>query len=554
MARMQSTLDFPRPVTPERQIDHGIVYTRPWVVRLILDLSGYTVEQDLGASVLMEPSCGSGEFLEEAVRRLVESCQRHSRDVTSCTQAIVAFDLMESAVLESRQRILGVLEGLGVDAGPAKSLVRAWIRQADFLLSEAASHEAPDFIVGNPPYVRIESVAEEVLAQYRARFSSMKGRADLYVPFFERALSLLKPGGACGFICSDRWMLNQYGAKLRSIVTGRYSVEAVVEMHTADAFLSDVLAYPAVTIIRAKAQSDSTLVARASSPLTDEQAMTVTRALQGMAEGRLYGVEWASIQGWYTGEQPWPCASPARLQLLRDLESRFPTIGEEGIAVGIGVATGADSVFITKDADKAEADRMLPLAFPRDAFSGELVWSGHYLLNPWDHSGKLVDLAKYPRLAGHFEEHRSQLARRHTARKASAHWYKTIDNVHPWLRGRRKLLIPDIKGRLHPVLDEGTVYPHHNLYYMVTDTWPVEALGGLLLSDVAQFFIDSYAVRMAGGFFRFQAQYLRRIRVPRLADVSDKDLAALSAAFASRDVLAANRTAFQLYGIDEIPE
>src|SRR5690625_830460 len=256
---MVNTIATPRPPQSERRIDHGIVYTRPWVVRMILDLCGYTVERDLGASVLMEPACGSGEFLEEAVRRLIESCEIFGRDVTKCQQAIVAYDLMESAVKESRQRIQGVLEESGVDPIAAAELVELWIQQADFLLSDLVAQHRPEFIVGNPPYVRMESVEEEALTEYRTRFSSMKGRADLYVPFFERALSLLQTDGVCGFICSDRWMLNQYGAKLRSIVTGSYSVDAVIEMHMADAFLSEVLAYPAVTILRSTAPSQATL-------------------------------------------------------------------------------------------------------------------------------------------------------------------------------------------------------------------------------------------------------------------------------------------------------
>ena len=44
--------------------------------------------------------------------------------------------------------------------------------------------------------------------------------------------------------------------------------------------------------------------------------------------------------------------------------------------------------------------------------------------------------------------------------------------------------------------------------------WDLEVLGGLLISAIGQFFVESYGVRMRGGYFRFQAQYLRRIRVP----------------------------------------
>ena|GEM_PF-5627359 len=117
-----------------------------------------------------------------------------------------------------------------------------------------------------------------------------------------------------------------------------------------------------------------------------------------------------------------------------------------------------------------------------------------------------------------------------------------------------KLFLPDIKGRIHPVLDPGTTYPHHNLYVVRPGSWDIEVLGGLLLSAVAQFVIECYAVRMRGGHLRFQAQYLRRIRVPNPRDITPDQAAALRHAFRSRDEPVATRTALAIYGIDGIPD
>jgi adenine-specific DNA-methyltransferase len=82
------------------------------------------------------------------------------------------------------------------------------------------------------------------------------------------------------------------------------------------------------------------------------------------------------------------------------------------------------------------------------------------------------------------------------------------------LTEKPKLYIADIKNQLDPVLDRGETYPHHNLYFVQSDVWDLEVLGGLLISAIGQFFMESYGVRMRGGYLRFQAQYLRRIRVP----------------------------------------
>jgi adenine-specific DNA-methyltransferase len=107
--------------------------------------------------------------------------------------------------------------------------------------------------------------------------------------------------------------------------------------------------------------------------------------------------------------------------------------------------------------------------------------------------------------------------------------------------------------RIYPVLDDGQAYPHHNLYYVVSDKWNMKVLGGLILSDLANAFIEAYAVKMRGGTLRFQAQYLRRIRVPHLDDITEADRAELIEAFDRRDTEQATRVALRLYNLAELP-
>lgn len=128
--------------------------------------------------------------------------------------------------------------------------------------------------------------------------------------------------------------------------------------------------------------------------------------------------------------------------------------------------------------------------------------------------GSICDLAEHPRLAAYFESHERALRGRNVAKTRPATWFRTIDRVDPRLTGKPKLLIQDMRLTIHPVYDDGSAYPHHNLYYVVSDRWDLKVLGGLLLSDVANAVVEAYAVKMRGGTLRFQAQYLRRIRVP----------------------------------------
>ncbi|MGH3927656.1 MAG: Eco57I restriction-modification methylase domain-containing protein, partial [Pseudonocardiaceae bacterium] len=344
-----------------------------------------------------------------------------------------------------------------------------WVRRGDYLLADHGSRSV-DFVVGNPPYLRLEDVPDARMSAYRSACPTMGGRADIYVGFYEVGLRTLRPGGRLGFICADRWMRNQYGRRLRELVTRRYSMELVLSLHEVDAFYEQVSAYPAITIIKNAPQGQAvaadTTQAFGPGPAEEFRAWVMTTD-QTLISAPSYHA--ARLPHWFSGEDSWPAAAPACLAMLDDLSARFRLLEDQstGTRVGIGVATGADDVFITRHGVCAdvEDDRLLPLAMVRDLTSGALEWNGAYLVNPWNAAGGLVDLADYPRLAHHFADHSDALRKRYIAGKQPHRWYKTIDKVDHRLTRRPKLLVPDMKLTIHPVLDKGDLYPHHNLYY-----------------------------------------------------------------------------------------
>lgn len=532
----------------------GEVFTRRWVVDFILDLAGYTPDRDLTSCVAVEPACGAGAFLGPMVERLVQSAHRHGRDLRSTERAIRAFDVSESNVEQARKTVVAdlILADLPVDA--ASDLAELWVRHQDFLLLDEDGPVA-DFVLGNPPYVRLEDVPPSRTAAYRTICPTMQGRSDVYVGFIEKGLGILQEEGVLAFIVADRWMHNQYGAALRSLVAKEYSVEAVVEMHDVDAFEEEVSAYPAVTVLRRRVQGNA-VVATTTRTFDRADGDRLRRWMAMRSEGKIERPAFSAtrLPGWFPGDELWPSGDPASLALVAELERRFPPLedADTGTRVGIGVASGADSTYLTRDSALVEEDRLLPLAIAADTVMGRVSWSGSYLVNPWI-DGHLVDLSDYPRLAAHFQRTESVLRARHVARRRPQSWYRTIDKVDPSLRARTKLLIPDLKASIHPVLDDGELYPHHNLYYVVSDGWDMEALGGLLLSDIANLFVGTYCVKMRGGCYRFQAQYLRRIRVPAYTSVPARVRRALRQAYESLDREAATSVAMRLYGVKELP-
>ena len=532
--------------------ERGAIFTRREVVDFILDLTGYTSDRPLQKLKLLEPSFGDGDFLFPAVDRLLVAWKTFGeteRPLEALGDCICAVELHRVTFTRTHAALVARLTGAGIAARIAAPIADRWLTHGDFLLTELPAEF--DVVIGNPPYVRQEMIPDVLLAEYRSRYGTMYDRADLYVPFIERSLRLLGKGGALGFICADRWMKNRYGGPLRALVAAEFHLRVHVDMTDTPAFHSDVIAYPAITVIAREKPGITRLACR---PAIDASVLAgLTSQLTAKTLPKKAAVR--ELAGVTAGSEPWILESSDQLALVRRIELAFPVIEDTGCKVGIGVATGTDQSFIGPfDTLDVEDDRKQPLVMTRDIQNGTVEWRGFGVINPFADEGGLVNLAEYPRLKRYLEARKENIAGRHCAQKAPASWYRTIDRITPSLTKKPKLLVPDIKGEAHIVYEEGRLYPHHNLYYITSDEWDMRALQAVLRSGIARMFVATYSTRMRGGFLRFQAQYLRRIRVPQWEDVSEDLRHDLIAAAKANDIDACNRAAFALYGVTKAEE
>ncbi len=539
-SKLRIVLNVP---SPEPKL--GQIFTRRWVAETLLDLAGYTISRPLEVMTVVEPAAGEGAFLAPILQRLLDRTLGRGVPLESLSDAVRAYELDPHKVLLSRQLCVEALELAGMDLEAAEEMARQWVRQEDYLL---AAESAPvDIVVGNPPYIRYDDMKPGQFALYQTKWKTLAGRGDIYVGFWEKSLSSLKPGGRVAFICADRWMRNTYGSRLRELVGERYGVRVVWSMHDVDAFHCRVSSYPAITVIANEPQGP-VAVAETTAEFGARSAEELTRWSHGHGRRKAGpGYRADRLSHWYTGRGLWPTGSPEGLAVLDSL-SELPTIEESGVTVGIGLASGADASYVVNTAP-VEPDRLLPMATRLSIRPDGLQWAGEHLVNPWSPDGSLVSLADYPRL-DRYLSNSVGVALRHVAKKNPDRWYRTIDRVIPGLAERHKLLIPDMRSQVQPYLDEQGLYPHHSFYWMTSDTWDLRVLGGLLLSDIAQGFVEAYCVRMRGGTLRLQAQYLRTIRLPHLDSIAPEVANALSSAFDRRDRNKASAAARVAYGLE----
>lgn len=488
--------------------EKGQIYTRPEVVNFMLTAIGLNKNSHLDEVKILEPSCGEGEFAIEIIRRLIS----RKPSIEELQGKLLAIDLVEKSIDIAKAKTRTLLEKHEYSDSEINKLLNAWFKAGDFLLIDINAEFT--HIVGNPPYVRVENIPKRLLAEYRKRYTTMSDRADLYIPFFERSLLLLKNKGTLSFICTDRWTKNIYGKSLRDLVSKNYSLDLYIDLYGIDAFEASVMTYPAITQI-SNQKADHTILLHDTS-FCEIEAQNISKAILG---------EKTSLpirKGIVNGTKPWLLGAADQISLIRMLEERFCTIEDAGCKVFIGAATGANKIYIVdKESVQVEPSRLLPVITASEIKSGKIKWKGKFIINTYDKKGA-ISLEHYPLLARYLTSHKHVLAARHIAINDKNRWYKTIDRVYEERCRQEKLLIPDISSEPVVVYDRGDFHPNNSIYYICSNSWNLQALKVILLSSITRLFISTYSTKVANGYLRFQAQHLRRIRLPKWEHLNEE--------------------------------
>ena len=117
--------------------NNGVIYTKKWVVKLVLDIAGYTSDLPLWKRVVVEPSCGHGSFVREIVERLIESAKRDGKfNANTLQNCVVCYELDENSVTISHSIAKEILILNGMNHEEAEKLSSMWVIHGDYLLAD----------------------------------------------------------------------------------------------------------------------------------------------------------------------------------------------------------------------------------------------------------------------------------------------------------------------------------------------------------------------------------------------------------------------------------
>jgi len=408
-----------------------------------------------------------------------------------------------------------------------------------------------DAVVGNPPYVQIQDLGREMADYCRRRYDTASGSFDVYVPFLERSLSLLGPGGRLGFIMPNRLLKLDYAARLRELLSAGRLVEEIIDFGDAQVF-EGATNYTCVVVLdrRGTQELDYRRVSGDSA--------AVRRALIDV--DRLPGER---FDGPAFGSDPWRMAAGEEGRILREAAAGAERLDEVTSGIFTGLQTSADPIYILEDRGRRgetrrafssasgeevelEPDLLRPFASGRHVDRYAFAPLRRLLLFPYregeDGRMRLLrpeELAELPRTEAYLREHEGALRARERGKMDRDGWYGYVYPKSLGAHDLPKLGCAATVHRLEIAADPlGEVYFHNvRVNGILLGEGPsIWTLLALLNSRLLDFVFRRGSVEHRGGHWAANKQFIAPLPIRTdgggVLDPLGRELHRLSAAAA----------------------
>lgn len=379
----------------------GEFYTPIEVVKYILDSVGYQQKSAIGDKKIIDPACGSGTFLTEITERLINHHLKkfgkiNTNNLTADEAKLIlekineniygldinpfathiseinllfkTIDLYNIVLKKYRDQTMDRFNIHCVDTlimpnddgsiksngqltwdffekinGRAKTFSED-VLKADKIKEELKFH----FVVGNPPYVRIQNLKESKNLYEIDYYETRHQNYDIYILFLERGLKWLTESGKLGYICPTRFTLTNYGEKIRGFLAEKYLIEQIIDFKETDVF-DAATPYPCIITIKnevdkEKIKANNIICARIANGY-DEILNDIKKNLNDNFKSQFFDLFLYPQK--QLDKNEWYLMPPDEQKLFTKIEERaiekLETVSDD---VFVGMQTSADPIYL----------------------------------------------------------------------------------------------------------------------------------------------------------------------------------------------------------------
>ena len=551
-AQARMDLGFPSEPTFEltakkqHRKEQGIYYTPRFVTDYIIKetVGRFLKEHNHNEIVnikILDPACGSGSFLIRAYDELLNyHADQRGKPISQLDQwerlpiligNVYGVDLDMQAVEIARLNLLlrslarrEILPSLADNIRCGNSLISGtedelkryfgknwqdkkpfdWEQQFEDIMSKGGF----DIVIGNPPYVGFHGFMEQK-QYFKEVYKSAQGKFDVYLPFIERGIELLREGGFLGFICPTNFMKRQHGQVLRKFLKTDYKILQVVDFQHQQIF-DGALNYTGILILE-KAKP------------THTHTMTY---IPERIDGERFQVRQDNLQ-----DDGWVFRDKTHERIVAKIEMQQNiALGELTESVSEGIVTGKNSVFLLPIdiASKLKLEKELL----KPAIQGKQIQRYyHYpaeyvVIYPYqskDNYTNIIpehDLANlFPITWDYLSSRKQNLKGRQYFDKSAKAWYELWCERTFGQQATNKIIVPELAS------SNRFAHCDKSIFYLDTVCGIIPKnkshrtylyLLGLLNSPLLEFYYKQTTVPKAGGFYIYKTMFLKKLPIRQI--------------------------------------
>lgn len=561
----------------KKRKEHGIYYTPTFIVKYIVKntIGKMLEEMPLNKAMnirILDPACGSGSFLVEALDVMdsyLETQRKQKskvgqmefdffRKVEILSRNIYGVDLDPQAVeicqlnlllrtLKQRAILPNLTEnikcGNSLISGEPLELIKYFDKPEekrcinwDEEFSGIMKNGGFDVIIGNPPYVRIQTLPKDEVRYFSEQYQSAVSNYDIYVLFVERGLRLLREGGILGLILPKKFFTASYGEGLRSVISKYNALAEIVDFGHEQVF-DGATTYTCLLFLR-KSKNKTFRY----ETVKDFEKAKFSKNLDKDS------IEWVTVESKMASDKTWFFAGGTGASVIEKLEG-LPKLETIAANIFVGLQTSADSVYILdyiKTSDKnlclyskaLKQEVILEPALLKPVISGvDVKRYNHpamrqYILFPYqivNAKAQLIEESDMETLAPKTYEYlkaNEKLLKDREGRKFNdTEWYRFGRTQNIGIQGQVKICVPRLVSRIQAIFDEkGEFYldnvdvggltlkegTRDNYLYILA----------LLNSRLLTYYLTKISTPFRGGFYSCNKQYLSQLPI-KLLDLSN---------------------------------
>lgn len=471
---------------------------------------------------VLDPACGSGAFLITAFEFLLKQTNMIDEKLLDLTGEQDLFSDTTRYILENN--IFGVdLNRESVEitklslwlksANKNKTLTtlennikcgNSLIKDKEFVKDLAFDWEKEfpeifknggfDIIIGNPPYVRQESI-KEIKPYLEQNYRVYTGISDLYCYFYELGYNLLKDNGYLGFITSNKWFRAKYGEKLREFLINNTEFYNIVD-------------YNGTKVFDGATVDSNILIFKKNK---------VKNSIFSLQIADTIPIEYEQEK---LSKESFIFINQNEDSIKEKIERIGKPLKEWDININRGITTGLNDAFII---DKETRDKLLeedyknseiikPLLRGKDIEKYNINYADFYLIN--SHNGKAgkgaIDIENYPQIKKWLERFEPKLSKR-------ADKGKTPFNLRncAYLKEfeKEKIVWQRVTKENTFALAEKDTFILDSMAFLSNIEKEKKYLLGILNSKLIYFYLNQYTHKYGNNGFLLSNQYVEKLPI-----------------------------------------